>query len=124
MLQGDFFNVSDTIVTNHSVLATFNINAAHRIFEGHFPGHPLVPGVCMMQMLKELLENVIEKETRLVKADNMKFLAIINPMENPAIQAELSYTNAEAGIIIVIARLYNGRITFVKFKGQFALKEV
>ena len=123
MLQGDFFDLSFTPVTSRSVLATFNINPSHPIFEGHFPGQPVVPGVCMMQMLKELLEKVIEKETRLRKADYLKFLAIIDPTENPTIQAELSYSNDEAGAIIVIARLYNEKITFLKFKGQFTLLE-
>ena len=123
MLQGDFFHISSTTVTNRSVFATFNINAAHRIFEGHFPGHPVVPGVCMMQMLKELLEKVIEKKTRLFKGDYMKFLAIINPVENPSIQAELSYNNNDAGGIIVIARLYSDKMTFLKFKGSFTLQE-
>ena len=123
MLQGDFFHISSTTVTNRSVFATFNINAAHRIFEGHFPGHPVVPGVCMMQMLKELLEKVIEKKTRLFKGDYMKFLAIINPAENPTIQAELSYNNNEAGEISVIARLFSDKMTFLKFKGIFTLQE-
>lgn len=123
MLQGDFFYISSTTVTGCSVGATFNLNASHRIFEGHFPGQPLVPGVCMMQMLKELLEIVMVKKTRLCKADSIKFLAIINPTENPAIQADLSYTNNEAGAIIVVARLYSDKTTFLKFKGLFTLQE-
>ena len=122
MLQGDFFYVSSTTVTSCSMLATLNINTSHRIFEGHFPGLPVVPGVCMMQILKELLENVIEQETRLLKADYMKFLSIINPMENPIIQAELSYKNDGTEAIVVIARLYSHKITFFKFKGLFTLQ--
>jgi 3-hydroxyacyl-[acyl-carrier-protein] dehydratase len=123
MLQGDFFNVSSTTVTNRTVLVTIHINPSHRIFEGHFPGHPVVPGVCMMQMLKELLETVIEKETRLLKADHMKFLAIINPKENATIQAEFTYNINESGEYVVTARLFRDGLTFLKFKGLFAVRE-
>ncbi|MEO8582172.1 MAG: hypothetical protein ABI415_00170 [Flavitalea sp.] len=119
MLHEDFFKISSIIKTNQSVIAKFTINDSHKIFEGHFPGRPVVPGVCMMQMLKELLEHVIEKETRLLKAYFMKFLAIINPTENTPIQVELSYTYNEKDEIIVIARLYHDTITFLKFKGLF-----
>ncbi|MCX6330659.1 MAG: hypothetical protein NTZ85_14245 [Bacteroidia bacterium] len=27
----------------------------HDIFKGHFPGNPILPGVCTIQILKELL---------------------------------------------------------------------
>ena len=122
MLLGDFFYIRSMAVTNGSVLATLDMNVEHPIFKGHFPGQPVVPGVCMMQMLKELLENIIEKQTLLRKADYLKFLAIINPLENSSVQVELSYNNDDTGSIVVVARLYSNTRTFLKFKGLFTLE--
>ena len=119
MLLGSFFNISEKKVTGPDVLVTIDINALHHIFEGHFPGHPVVPGVCMLQMIKEILEVVIEKKTQLKKADQMKFLAIINPLENPSIQAEFTYDTNEDAVITVNGRLCKGETTFLKFKGSF-----
>ena len=95
-----------------------HINAGHRIFEGHFPNQPVVPGVCMMQMIKEILEHILGKETNLVQATDMKFLAIINPQEKNLIQASIKYVASESGKISIQATLYKDELVHFKFKGQ------
>ena len=119
MLLGNFFNISDKIITGKHVLVNIDINAMHPIFDGHFPGQPVVPGVCMMQMVKELLETVIEKKTQLSKADHLKFLAVINPLENPGIQVEFAYDIKDDNTIALTGKMYKEAIVFLKFKGSF-----
>ena len=119
MLQGNFFTVISIQTETASVKAVLEINAAHRIFDGHFPGIPVVPGVCMMQMVKEIVEDVFGRDTKLVKAEHMKFLTVINPQENKTIRLDLSYSTPEKGKIIVVATLFNDDITYFKFKGLF-----
>ncbi len=119
MLHGDFFNISNINIRGFTVNATLQINAGHAIFGGHFPGQPVVPGVCMMQMIKEITEQVLEKKTNLVKATEMKFLTIINPQENKNIRASLQYALPGDGTIPVSATLFNEGVTYFKFKGIF-----
>jgi 3-hydroxyacyl-[acyl-carrier-protein] dehydratase len=119
MLLGNFFNINDRTITDNNFKATLEINAMHPIFEGHFPGQPVVPGVCMMQMFKELLETVVEKKTMMRKADFLKFLAVINPLEHPVINVEFSYDTNDKDIISVNGRLYYDAVTFLKFRGEF-----
>ncbi|MEO6732395.1 MAG: 3-hydroxyacyl-ACP dehydratase [Ferruginibacter sp.] len=97
------------------------INAAHKIFEGHFPGQPVVPGVCMMQIVKEVLEEALDKATRLISADNLKFLSIIDPFENNMINVELKYNISGDGEIKVVASLVNDAATYFKMSGVFVL---
>ena len=33
------------------------LNAEHEIYKAHFPGRPITPGVCLLQIAKELLED-------------------------------------------------------------------
>lgn len=119
MLQGDFFNISNVETAGFDIKADLAINAAHKIFEGHFPGHPVVPGVCMMQMIKEIMEQVLGKKTNLATASELKFLAIIDPQENTNIQTAIKYHTEENGNIAVVATLYKEDRIFFKFKGQF-----
>ncbi|MEO6669722.1 MAG: 3-hydroxyacyl-ACP dehydratase [Ferruginibacter sp.] len=122
MLLGNFFNISEKTVTGNHVLVSIDINAMHHIFEGHFPGQPVVPGVCMLQIFKELLETVIERKTQLVKADHLKFLAVINPLENPTIQVEFNYDNKDENLVLLTGKLFKNTITFLKFKGNFTVQ--
>jgi 3-hydroxyacyl-[acyl-carrier-protein] dehydratase len=123
-LLHDFYQIE---VLTHSAEgaceATLSLNAEHPIFDGHFPGFPVVPGVCMMQITKELLEQALGCETRLVAARNLKFLTILNPNENKIIRSELKYHREESGNIEVencLLDSVNGTV-FFKMKGTFCI---
>ena len=121
MLLNNFFTINDSVNSETEIWAELFINADHKIFEGHFPNQPVVPGVCMMQMIKEILEQVIGKETSLLQALDMKFLAVINPLENNLIHASIKYTTDENGAINIVASLFKDELVHFKFKGQFVI---
>ena len=122
MLLNDFFTISDKVTSATEIWAELFINANHKIFEGHFPNQPVVPGVCMMQMIKEILEEVLGKETNLVSAAELKFLAVINPQENNLIHASINYAIDEKGSINITASLFKDELVHFKCKGVFVLQ--
>lgn len=121
MLQGNFYNVLKTDRANGSIHALVELNPDHHIFEGHFPQIPVVPGVCMMQMVQEMVEGAVGKNLRLAKADHLKFLSIINPTETKLLNIDLSVTEDEADDIRVAATFFYNETTFFKFKGSFSV---
>jgi 3-hydroxyacyl-[acyl-carrier-protein] dehydratase len=123
MLLNDFFTINDKVSSETEIWAELYINARHKIFEGHFPNQPVVPGVCMMQMIKEILEQVIGKKTNLVQATDMKFLAVINPLENNLIHASIKYAAEESGAVNIVASLFKDELVHFKFKGQFVFQK-
>jgi len=104
--------------TADNVKALINIDPGHPIFNGHFPGQPIVPGVCMMQMVKEIVETVTGKRTNVGHVQEMKFLALIDPVKNNLIDAELQYAIDDKGSIQVSASLSGAGVLHFKFKGQ------
>lgn len=121
MLANNFYTISDLTNEEGSVKAELVIDADHKIFEGHFPGQPVTPGVCMMQIVKEITETVIGVPTQLIRADEMKFLSIIDPQKNNRIVANIKYTITEDKVSVVAA-LLKDTITHFKFKGSFLLQ--
>jgi 3-hydroxyacyl-[acyl-carrier-protein] dehydratase len=121
MLQDNFFEINNLEVVGFDVKAELTINVAHKIFEGHFPGQPVVPGVCIMQMVKEIMEKVLAKKTNLSSSSEIKFLAIINPVENNIISATLKYAIAEDGNVNVTATLFKDALVHFKMKGVLAV---
>ncbi|AEW87153.1 3-hydroxyacyl-ACP dehydratase [Flavobacterium columnare NBRC 100251 = ATCC 23463] len=90
MLLNGFYNVNQLDqLTDNKYLAQVTLNPRHEIFKGHFPGNPVTPGVCMMQIIKELLEEILHTELRMTASSNVKFMAIINPETNPELVLEL-----------------------------------
>jgi 3-hydroxyacyl-[acyl-carrier-protein] dehydratase len=119
MLHNSFFAILKQEEAQGSIKALLSINKAHEILKGHFPGQPVVPGVCMMQMIKELVELHMNKDLSVKEADNMKFLAVIDPEKNNEVEADVSYI-VEDGNIILHASLFSGTVTFFKLKATLA----
>lgn len=142
MLLNDFYTIEalDRVEAAHAVL---RLNAAHPIFAGHFPGQPVVPGACQLQIIQEVLSHVLGNEYRLLKGDQVKFLMPIDPRRHPRIEATLRYsavavsadadggaamakagagggaTTAKGDLLQVTASLSAGETIFLKFTGIF-----
>ena len=119
ILAGDFYTIVNSFIEADKIQAILKINPEHEIFRGHFPGQPVVPGVCMMQIVKELLETVTGKSLRLHTGLDIKFLSVIDPGKNNTIHTEINYSVLASGDVNVTARLFYNEITFFKFKGVF-----
>ena len=66
------------IITNQQSQITnseFSIrfNPSHPIFAGHFPGHPIVPGACLVQIAEELAGLHFGHPIRFMGIRNLKF---------------------------------------------------
>ena len=100
MLIEGLYTILDFKQEEKTVTASVKLNKDHQVFLGHFPGNPIMPGVCMIQMIKELTEKAIGKELFLAMASNVKFMAIINPEKNDTLQLLLDISENE-GLIKV-----------------------
>ncbi len=90
MLIEGLYTILDLEENSPEIKAKVKIHGSHEVFKGHFPGNPIMPGVCMIQMIKEITEQVTGKELFLAVATNVKFMAKINPEENEIIDLVLT----------------------------------
>ncbi|MBZ5858852.1 hotdog family protein [Flavihumibacter profundi] len=120
MLIADFCTVSGFDHKDGTIKAVLNWNAGHAIFQGHFPGQPVVPGVCMMQLVKEILEIGLQKKMALQQGSQMKFLQFIDPRIQPSVEISLDYTENEYGQLLVNASLQMAGTVFFRFSGRYA----
>lgn len=121
ILKDDLYTVSSLTEDNKTVQASLELNSEHPIFEGHFPGQPVVPGVCMLQMIKEILETVTGKNLMLKQSDHIKFLSVINPAEAKPVQASVQFSEKENHELFVVASLSCEERTCFKLKGVFTM---
>jgi 3-hydroxyacyl-[acyl-carrier-protein] dehydratase len=120
MLLNDFYSILQHVPAASSVKAKIAINKRHKIFKGHFPGIPVVPGVCMMQIVLEMMEVSTGKQVSLIAADTMKFLSVINPEQNKEIDLVINYTE-DAGRLVINANLFEGTVIFFKLKATLKI---
>lgn len=120
MLQGDFFTTTHQDLTENTINSQISLNIEHPIYVGHFPQQPVVPGVCMMQILAELSSTALGKKVYLKNARQAKFLIPIIPQKNPVLEVNIQYTKHEDGSLKISATIQDSTLTFFKFKGTLA----
>lgn len=79
-LKNNLYIIKSSDVEKRSFLIELLPNSI--IYKAHFPGHPITPGVCIVQIATELLQEFMHKNLVLKTIANAKFLSIINPEED------------------------------------------
>ncbi len=90
ILKNELYTVTGTNVTDTTAEYNLEMNAGHFIYKAHFPGQPITPGVCIVQIAKELLEDYVQKPLEIVKIKNVKFLSVITPDETTSVTYQLA----------------------------------
>lgn len=118
-LLNDFFELMLMRITENKFHVEVELNPEHEIFLGHFPGNPVVPGVCMVQMLKEVLACYHGKEFTMKDASQLKFLAILNPKEVKSLSIQYTVVKSENDSMVVSGTFQKDELIFLKFKCTF-----
>lgn len=63
----------------------------HAIYQAHFPDHPVTPGVCLLQVVVELLQRAYGEELQLCVVTNAKYLAPLIPCEGHEVEYEVRF---------------------------------
>ncbi|MBP5258946.1 MAG: 3-hydroxyacyl-ACP dehydratase [Prevotella sp.] len=85
ILTNDLFYIIKKQETDKEMLYNIKLNGNHVIYTAHFPGNPITPGVCLMQMVTELLESHSKKHLILDTVVNIKFRKAITPDMEPSV---------------------------------------
>lgn len=117
-LINDFFKVLGTAVSDTGFITTIELNPAHIVYVGHFPGHPVTPGVIQMQIVHELLQKQFSRELRLIAMPQCKFLKILNPEETLRMTIYIEM-NTKDELLNVKARGENGKDIFFKLNAVY-----
>lgn len=120
MLIEGLYTVLSVDRKDQELKAKVKLHKEHEVFKGHFPGSPVMPGVCMIQMTKELTESTLGKELFLQVASNVKFMAIINPEINHTIDLTLNIIEEDDHVKVKNTTSYDDTIA-LKLSATFKI---
>jgi 3-hydroxyacyl-[acyl-carrier-protein] dehydratase len=103
------------LVPEQSIVAIKNVTINEPFFEGHFPGHPVMPGVLIVEALAQasglligLSGTMTDKDDRifyLAKVDNARFLRPVVPGDQLHLEVQLKRRLRSMGIFTARARV-------------------
>ena len=118
-LRNDFYTVKEKKkISDNEISVVIELYQQHSIYSGHFPDQPIVPGVCQIQIVKELLEDLMGKKLNMITGDNIKFTGMIIPTQSPIVNIDVNYEIKDSEIVCD-SKLFFGKTIFTKYKGKF-----
>ena len=102
MLQGILYETIAVDATG----ATIRLLPDSPVYQGHFPGYPITPGVCLVEIALELIAAMADQvghdeKVRLVGAKNIKFTSPIIPTEGTELRFNLGGEGSERTVEIL-----------------------
>ena len=87
------------------------------VYEGHFPGKPVCPGVCNIQTIKECASLLVGKELRIFSIKQCLLTAIATPTVCPEVDVEVEVKDVD-GKYSIVATISDEIRLYMTFKGE------
>lgn len=123
MFLNDLYTITKIVKEGNSnkLSVQIQLNSSHEIFKGHFPGNPILPGVCIVQILKEVMMYHLDNKLILNYASSIKYLSFINPGVNYIINFDIDLKEMGNDNIFCNVSLYFESVVYCRFKGEFKI---
>lgn len=122
MLTEGLYNILNTGVDESGAnLYLVKLNAGHPVFQGHFPGRPILPGVLMVQLVQHLVEQHTGTKLHMQQAKKIKFLAAVNPQQGTELSLKVSVTNQAGGYSADASAMFLSQPCF-KINAQYTIE--
>ena len=120
-LINDFFHIVSTQSDDGVFRCRVRLNANHPYYQVHFPGNPVTPGVCLLQMASEILSQEYNKKLIFRKGSNIKFKNLVAPTEEP--EFVFTKTQLADGSLSASVSVERGETQFVKMSLQYSVAD-
>ncbi len=91
------------------------LNSGHAVFRGHFPGNPILPGVCSLMIIRDCASHMTGLRLGYASVRESKFLSAITP--DITLTVKLSLSEGE-GSHILDATICNSGTIMLKLKAR------
>jgi len=118
MLLGNFYRILTVEKVEVNVWKlSINFNPHHPVYKEHFPNEPFIPGVCLMQIIRECVSDVLGKPMHYQSVSGCKFLLNVDPEQIPVLDFVLSLHKKEDNHYQLTAEGFAGDKPVIKLRG-------
>ena len=89
MLIENYYKVNDIIAGTEKTLFIVFLKPDCKVYEGHFPGIPISPGACNIQMIKECAESIAGKYLFMNHLQHCRLTTLITPLVYPQVEVTI-----------------------------------
>ena len=115
-MQDLFTSIDNYLAQEGHYAFRVRLDASHPVFRGHFPGHPVLPGVCTLQLVRECLNRGTGRRFRYAAIRECKFLGMIVPQADTLLDIDIRLADDGTAAKKVTCVVTNNEKTVLKLK--------
>lgn len=92
------------VLAIHESSFEIQMKDAHPVYQGHFPGQPITPGVLTLQMIRDCVILLLDKQLHYTGIKNCRFVAMVRPGD----KLRLNVQTETAGDSVVVKAVLIG----------------
>lgn len=119
LLENKFYRIVKMEGGGLSAIFKVDILPDCTVYEGHFPGKPICPGVCNIETIKECASHLLDKPLTINTIKQCRLTAIASPKVCPQVSISVNVTQ-NGDTYAVIAKIYDDRQSYMDFKGTLS----
>lgn len=114
-LNGELYNIGEiTFTAEGRGSVSVTLNPRSEIYKAHFPGMPITPGVCLVQMCVDILSAVHRRKLVLSEARDIRFLVPVLPVENGVLRVE--FESSDGDRVVSSLQFFCGEVCHARMK--------
>lgn len=117
LLKGHYYKIESWDMEEGETTFRLTLLPDCDVYRGHFPGKPVCPGVCNVQVVKECAMLLTGKQLSITAIRQCRFTAVATPARCPKLDISLSAVPVEGGYAVT-ARMADDNTTYLDFKGE------
>ena len=120
LLKDKFYKVINEEKNGTTGKYTVAILPDCNVYDGHFPGDPVCPGVCNIETIKECAMMLTGKDLRIKAIKQCRLTAIATPAVCPEVIITINAAQNADGSYLVIANISDDKQSYMYFKGTLS----
>ncbi|MBQ3857448.1 3-hydroxyacyl-[acyl-carrier-protein] dehydratase [Segatella baroniae B14] len=117
LLLNKFYRVVSREEKDNNIVFHVELLPECDVYQGHFPGNPVSPGVCNIEMIKECVMQVVGRKLVMNKLDRCRLTAVASPSVCPTLDVTVHVEEGESSVK-VLASIADAQQQYMDFKGE------
>lgn len=117
MLIESYYKINGIVKEEGKTIFHIALNPDCGVYEGHFPGEPVSPGVCNIQMIKECAEQVVGKSLFLSNLQQCRLTTLVTPLVHSQVEVTICMEE-KGGAYKLKATLGKGEEIYLDLKAE------
>ena len=121
LLKDKFFTVlHEEKLTANDAVYLCELNPDCDVYRGHFPGKPVSPGVCNIEMIRECTEILVGQDLKIDTIKQCRLTAVASPSICPKVDVKVNVAHIEGtDTFNVVATIADSEKSYMELKGTF-----